>query len=249
MRDAVFGRRKETIGRAVMTDLPVDATRTPEFLERRYRFDFRCVPAGIGGYAWSFPCFIGGKPHLNVGIYDQHPPHHSSSAKSPLLARLAESFPELRLNGLEHREPGFKAFPIRWFDAADSFVKGRVLLAGDAAGVDPLMGEGISCAFEHGKLAARSIGAMLGGDGHALFGYDRELHHGAMGRKLRKLAFAARHFYGPRHRLYFKLARISKKGQAVGVDWYNGAAHLDELPTRTVFARWLGAVLFDSPVR
>ena len=43
-----------------------------------------------------------------------------------------------------------------------------MLLAGDAAGVDPLMGEGISCAFEHGKLAARAIGELLAGDRAAL---------------------------------------------------------------------------------
>ena len=45
---------------------------------------------------------------------------------------------------------------------------GRVILAGDAAGVDPLMGEGISCAFEHGKLAANAICNFLDGDTGAL---------------------------------------------------------------------------------
>src|SRR5271166_1968138 len=43
VRRAVFGARKETIGRALMKDVAVDAERTPEFTARRYRFDFRCV--------------------------------------------------------------------------------------------------------------------------------------------------------------------------------------------------------------
>ena len=73
VRRAVFGARKETIGRALMTDIAVDPERTPEFIEARYRFDFRCVSRGISGYSWSFPCLIGGAPHLNVGIYDQRP--------------------------------------------------------------------------------------------------------------------------------------------------------------------------------
>ena len=73
VRRAVFGARKETIGRALMTDIAVDPERTPEFTEQRYRFDFRCVSGGINGYSWSFPCLIGGRPHLNVGIYDQRP--------------------------------------------------------------------------------------------------------------------------------------------------------------------------------
>src|SRR5277367_4806342 len=67
----VVGARKESIGRALMTDIAVDPERTPEFTSKRYRFDFRCVSRGISGYSWSFPCLIGGAPHLNVGTYDQ----------------------------------------------------------------------------------------------------------------------------------------------------------------------------------
>ncbi len=249
VRASVFGNGKQNIGRALMLDLPVDPERTREFVEQRYVFDFKCVPAGISGYAWSFPCLIDNRPHLNVGIYDQHPPHVGSAEKSPLPDRLREAFPDLQLDGFEHRAMNFKAFPIRWFNPRDRFVKDRVMLAGDAAGVDPLMGEGISCAFEHGKIAARYIGELLAGDRKALTNYDAELHKGAVGKKLRKLAFAARHFYGPRHRMYFKLASASAKAQAVGVDWYNGAADFDELPVRALLGKWMRAMLFDSPVR
>ena len=249
VRASVFGGGKKSIGRALMIDVPVDPERTREFAEQRYLFDFKCVAAGISGYAWSFPCLIDNRPHLNVGIYDQLPPHTASSEKSPLPNRLREAFPELQLDGFEHRAMNFKAFPIRWFNPRNRFVSGRVMLAGDAAGVDPLMGEGISCAFEHGKLAARAIGELIAGDAAALARYDAALHDGAVGRKLRKLAFAARHFYGPRHRLYFRLASLSRRAQAVGVDWYNGAANFDELPVRTLVGRWVRSMLFNSPVR
>ncbi|HLX05026.1 MAG TPA: FAD-dependent monooxygenase, partial [Candidatus Binatus sp.] len=159
------------------------------------------------------------------------------------------AFPELPLAGLKHRATRWQSFPIRWFDAADSYTHGRVILAGDAAGVDPLMGEGISCAFEHGKLAADAIVKFLDGDRDALRTYDRVLHDGAVGKKLRKLAFAARHFYSPHHRLFFRVARISHRAREIGVDWYNGARHLDELPTRRLVARWARAVLLREPVR
>jgi flavin-dependent dehydrogenase len=249
VRAAVFGEGKQNIGRALMLDIPIDPERTREFVEQRYLFDFKCVTAGTRGYAWSFPCLIDNRPHLNVGIYDQHPPHTRCAQKSPLPDRLREAFPELPLEGFETHARNFKAFPIRWFNPRNRFAAGRVLLAGDAAGVDPLMGEGISCAFEHGKLAARAIGELLAGDRRAPSRYDAVLHRGAVGKKLGKLAFAARHFYGPRHRLYFKLASISKKAQAIGVDWYNGAENLDELPVRTLLGKWMRALLFDSPVR
>ena len=251
VRRSVFGARKETVGRALMTDIAVDPERTPEFIEARYRFDFRCVSRGINGYSWSFPCLIGGAPHLNVGIYDQRPREYveSGGEQSRMIAELVAAFPELPLDGLKRHATRWRSFPIRWFDARDSYARGRVILAGDAAGVDPLMGEGISCAFEHGKLAANAIGEFLAGDADALGGYDRALHDGAVGKKLGKLAFAARHFYSPHHRLFFRVARISRRAREVGVDWYNGARHLDELPTRRLIARWARAVLLREPVR
>src|SRR5258708_5451396 len=164
-------------------------------------------------------------------------------------AEVAASFPELPLDAMVRRTMKWNSFPIRWFDAADRYARGRVIVAGDAAGVDPLMGEGISCAFEHGKLAAAAIGAYLGGAGDALDAYDRSLHEGAVGRKLSKLAFAARHFYGRNYRLFFKIARASRRANEIGVDWYNGARHLDELSTRRLVARWLRAVLLGARVR
>lgn len=123
------------------------------------------------------------------------------------------------------------------------------MLAGDAAGVDPLMGEGISYAFEHGRLVAAAALRYLDGDCGALADYDRVLHRGALGRKLSRLAFAARRFYGPRHRFYFRLAHLSAKAQQIGVDWYNGAYNLDEVPARRLIARWARAVLMREPVR
>jgi menaquinone-9 beta-reductase len=251
VRRAVFGPRKETIGRALMTDVAVDPERTPEFIEKRYRFDFRCVSRGINGYSWSFPCLVGGAPHLNVGIYDQRPHEFvdTGGEQSRMIKELVAAFPELPLDGLKRHATRWQSFPIRWFDARDSYARGRVILAGDAAGVDPLMGEGISCAFEHGKLASNAICKFLDGDGDALRGYDLALHEGAVGRKLSKLAFAARHFYGPRHRLFFRIARISRRAREIGVDWYNGARHLDEMPTRRLVARWARAVLSREPVR
>jgi geranylgeranyl reductase family protein len=251
VRRAVFGARKETIGRALMTDIPVDPERTPEFSSKRYRFDFRCVSRGISGYSWSFPCLIGGAPHLNVGIYDQrsHGFAENGGEQARMLPELVAAFPELPLDGLRRHATRWHSFPIRWFNAADMYTSGRVILAGDAAGVDPLMGEGISCAFEHGKLAANAIGKYLGGDGGALGAYDSALHDDAVGNKMSKLAFAARHFYGPRHRLFFRIASVSRRAQELGVDWYNGARHLDELPTRRLIARWARAVLLGQPVR
>lgn len=244
VRRALFAERRAAVGRGLMIDLPVDAGTTAEFRDRRYRFDFDCVRAGVRGYAWSFPCLIGDRPHLNLGIYDQFADRRVSSRL--MIDELRKAFPQI---GIPFETQRFRAFPIRWFDASDRFASGCAMLAGDAAGVDPLMGEGISYAFEHGRLAADAAGRFLDGDRAALDDYDRTLHRGAIGRKLGRLAFAARRFYGPRHRLYFRLAHLSRKAQQIGVDWYNGARNLDEVPARWLVARWASAVMLGRPVR
>ena len=251
VRTTLFGRAKDNIGRALMADVAADPAPTSEFAPPAYRFDFNCVRAGIRGYSWAFPCMIGGRPHLNLGIYDQCPRGTVArgQTKPRLLDELRAAFPEINLGGAGKATATVKAFPIRWYDAADRYTAGRVILAGDASGVDPLMGEGISCAFEHGKLAARAIADLIGGCDDALAAYGRELHHGMIGRKLRRLAFAARRFYGPRHRLYFRLARMSRRAQELGVDWYNGVNRLDEAPIAAGLARWAAAVLLGKVLR
>ncbi len=111
------------------------------------------------------------------------------------------------------------------------------------------MGEGISYAFEHGKLAASAIVRWLDGERAALIQYDRDLRDAAAGRKLRHLAGAARRFYGPRHRLYFTLAGLSGTARRIAVDWYNGAHGVDELSAAGLLRLWAGAVLFRTGLR
>src|SRR5262249_62064437 len=104
------------------------------------------------------------------------------------------------------------------------------------------------CVCGPGRAAAGAIGQFLADDPGAFTRYDRELHRGVTGRKLRKLAFAARHFYGPRHRTFFRLSRLSRRAQEVGLDWYNGAGRCDEFSTAALVLRWTGSVLFGASV-
>ena len=240
VRKSLFGGTKHNIGRALVMEVPVREECAEEFVRRCYRFDFKCIATGIKGYCWSFPCLINGQSHLNVGIYDQNGPDRGvPRSRRDLIEQLRAAFPEVDSLWSGAERPLVKAFPIRWYDAQDSFAQGCAILAGDAAGVDPLMGEGISYAFEHGKLAAAAIARYLEGHRSALEAYGIELHRGMIGRKLRRLAFAARRFYGTHHRLYFRLAGVSGKLQQLGVDWFNGARGIDGLSIPRVALRFI----------
>lgn len=206
------------VGRAVMCDVPVGDTDWDGVAAGRYEFDFAPCADGLRGYRWSFPCLIGGAPHVNAGAYAL-PPITGERLRAELRAELAR---------IGARHEGWQAFPIRTWTPGTAVAAPRVLLVGDAAGCDPLMGEGISFALEYGVLAADAI-VRARATGRVDFAdYAHAVAAGPMGRKLRLLGRAARWFYGPRAGFWFGVARASRRAQRVGLAWYNGVDGFDE---------------------
>src|SRR5207245_1691517 len=100
----------------------------------------------------------------------------------------------------------------------------HALLVGDAAGVDPLMGEGISFALEYGLLAAEAIWRAHETRDWSFYSYVAAVERGPLGRKLRRLDLGSRLFYGPRGRWWFRLAAASRRAQRIGLAWLDGVA-------------------------
>jgi flavin-dependent dehydrogenase len=206
------------VARAVMTDVPVAAARWDGAGRQRYDFDFRPCPAGLRGYRWIFPCVIDGTPYANVGVYAL-PPADGVRLQQDLHALLDE---------IGASATSWKAFPIRTLTRATTVSASHAILVGDAAGVDPLMGEGISFALEYGALAAESIVRAHATRDWSYAGYGRAVHGGPIGRKLRRLAIGANLFYGRAGGLMFRVAAASARAQAIGLRWYNGVDGWDE---------------------
>ncbi len=204
------GERDE-VARAVMADIPVAAGSWDGHARARYDFDFRAVPRGLAGYAWAFPCLIDGEPHVNAGVYGWR-----RRAGVDLVGLLRDLQGELGDATIHHR-----AAPIRCFGRAP-FAAPRVLLVGDAAGVEPLMGEGISFAFEYGRWAAAELADALARDDASFSGAELRFRASWVGRKLRRLGQAATVFYGPGARLWLGIAARWRGAQEIGLRWYNG---------------------------
>lgn len=117
-----------------------------ERLSRTARFDFDIVPHG---YAWVFPK----RNHLSIGVLSVV--RGRVALREHLDRYLA--FLGLEATGEQH---GY-VIPIR--PRSDTWARGRIIIAGDAAGcADPVTAEGISMALRSGRFAAESIlGAEL----------------------------------------------------------------------------------------
>ncbi len=155
-------------------------------------FDFSVIHKRVQGYIWQFPKPGGAAAETACtrGIYHARvfPRRPAPALKSILQARVAEELP-----GPDGRRMG--GFPIRYFDPRGVFSAQRVLLVGDAAGVDPIYGEGISFALGYGGIAAREIAAALENRDFSFSRYGRRILRSPMGRCLRRRVKVARILY------------------------------------------------------
>jgi flavin-dependent dehydrogenase len=208
---------KASVARAVMTDVPLRETRWPGFAEQRYDFDFRILRRGLRGYLWAFPCLIDGEPHVNIGAYSLTP---VGAALDAVLTDYLRDFTTT--------SPRRCAFPIHWYRPAARLAAPHAWLVGDAAGVDPLMGEGISLALEYGSFAAAAAARALQTSDLSGADYQRSIDTSWLGAKLRRLHLATRLFYGSTARAWFALAEHSRRVRALGLRWYNGVDGWDQ---------------------
>lgn len=142
-------------------------------------FDFLPVPKNIAGYIWDFPTQVNGEAMRCWGIYDTN--ILAGETRPQLKEPLAREMGRFRFN-LEEYE--IKGHPIRWFSLENPMSVPRVLLVGDAAGADPLFGEGISFALGYGALAAREIGNAFRRNDFSFKGYKGRVLRSPLGQAM-----------------------------------------------------------------
>ncbi len=115
-------------------------------------FDFTAGGQKLQGYYWQFPSIVNGHPHLNQGVYDARIAPGRERADLPAILRKAQG----TFNPAAESD-GFQGHPVLWFKPLRRISSSRFLMVGDAAGVDPLFGEGIGPSLACGKIAAHEI--------------------------------------------------------------------------------------------
>src|SRR5262249_34567333 len=119
------------------------------FTDRKATFDFAPIEAGLGGYCWICPARDASSALLNCGIAVCTP----DCAHSGRLAR-AFILEWLAAQGIRSDPASIRGHGAICYDPDARLGSGRVCVAGDAAGIDPFLGEGIPCALRTGILAA-----------------------------------------------------------------------------------------------
>jgi len=150
-------------------------------------FDFGAPD--LHGYAWDFPTLVAGMPMTCRGVYRVLGRDDGDDVRARLGRFLADK-------GLAIGDHRVKQFGERGFDPADPISKPRVLLAGEAAGIDIGTGEGIAQAIQYGALAGAYLArAFRAGE----LGFDdwlAQVHADRIGRELRARLWAYERFFG-----------------------------------------------------
>ncbi len=192
--------RWDRISRLMEVLTPIEASRSAEFAENMAIFDFTPLARGVQGYYWDFPSLRKGVPLMNRGVFDSrvHPGKPRADLK-PAFAHMLEQ------RSVELDRVRLQGHPERWYDSGVRHSTPRILLAGDAAGTEPLLGEGISHALDFGRTAANSaLDALHRGD-YAFSDYDRRVAWSALGMRLRLKRAVAAFVYDSRGDWFYRM--------------------------------------------
>jgi menaquinone-9 beta-reductase len=169
---------------------PENPSVEPEFRECVAVFDFTPMDDDLQGYYWDFPSYVEGKAYMNRGVFDSRVVREKG--KADLKGVLGDAMTERHRSMDDYT---LKGHPIRYWGPRSPMAEPRVLAVGDAAGVDPLFGEGISFALGYGVVAAAEISQAFARDDFSFSGYHNRVRRNWLFRHLRLRTWAAHYAY------------------------------------------------------
>lgn len=159
--------------------------------------DLSVLSQGVPGYCWVFPTVGEGPAVVSMGLL-------ASPTGGAGIAPLKDAFARwLAGIGLDLSAFELQAHPILRYEPKAVCSTRRVLFVGDAAGVDPLFGEGISSALSLGILAAQSAIEALRVEDFTFSDYGERVRLSDIGSTMRRRRMIARRLYS-----HPKLARL-----------------------------------------
>jgi flavin-dependent dehydrogenase len=177
-------------------------------------FDLTVLDDGLQGYYWDFPTIIDGKPHVSRGIY-----HANLLPSSDVKKVLGKA---LALRDVDIEKVKLKPFSTRPFVAGSQTWQKRLLLVGEAAGIDHTTGEGIAQAIAMGAMAARHLAEAIKTRASTFEGYAREVRLSTVGRHLLQSAWLAKRVYGRFGGPARKYLLASHYARDAAMAWYRG---------------------------
>ncbi len=157
----------------------------------RTMLHFDAVDMSLPGYAWDFPTVVDGRELVCRGVYTLRVPDARGGAEPDIHALLAARLARIGLDIDRYKN---KRYAERGYEPTDAVADGPLMLVGEAAGIDPVTGEGIAQAIEAGALAGRFLAQSSKDETRG--DWTEELASSRLARDLRIRTRFVRLFYG-----------------------------------------------------
>ncbi|MCC6554523.1 MAG: NAD(P)/FAD-dependent oxidoreductase [Polyangiaceae bacterium] len=211
-----FGRVRAQVVEVDTEPTPADGPRDILHFDMRDR--------SSAGYAWDFPTLVDGRELVCRGAYVLHPDALGGAGapvdpETLLRTRMAEM-------GLDLGRYRIKRFAERGLEPGLPISRPRALLAGEAAGIDPMLGEGIAQAIAYGELAGGYLAERLAEGDLRFHDWGERVRRARLGRDLRIRDHVMRRFYGPGRAAIERFLEDEPAFLRAGLRYFGG------LPTR-----------------
>ncbi len=197
--------------------LEVDTEQTPHDMSRDI-IHFDLADPNFNGYEWDFPTVVKGQELVCRGVYHLLLPGESSGHVD-LAERLDR---RLRNVGLDLAKCKKKRYAERGFSSHEAMASPRIILVGEAAGIDPITGEGIAQAILYGKTVAPYLLSRLDKDTLHFRDWKRSLLRTPLGVDLYMRHAMARVFFGPARPFYEKWFVQNPEAMELGARYFGG---------------------------
>lgn len=176
---------------------------------------------GLAGYAWDFPTIVRGELLVCRGLYEVRgegiPERLENEAGvAEKLQRRNESL------GVASSSHAVRRFAERGISFSEALSRARVLLVGEAAGIDPVLGEGIAQAILYGSVAGPYVAESLARNDVSFGSWKERLRSTRLGLDLAVRSRAAQHVYGAARPLMERYVTNSRAIVEAGMSWFAG---------------------------
>lgn len=176
---------------------------------------------GLAGYAWDFPTLVRGQSMVCRGLYEVRGPGipERSEHGAGVAAKLQQRNDALGVSSSCH---AVRRFAERGISFAEALSRSRVLLVGEAAGIDPVLGEGIAQAILYGSVAGPYVAECLARNDISFASWKERLRSTRLGLDLAARSRAARYVYGSARALMEQYVTRSRAIVEAGMHWFAG---------------------------
>jgi len=181
---------------------PFADARKTNLTENMAILDLSVLDLGVPGYCWLFPTANQQLPTVSMGIMAAPFDSRGATQLKSMFGTWLSGF------GLDLNDFDVASHPSLRYETKALCSQSRVLFVGDAAGVDPLFGEGIVSALAYGRIAARCAIEALRYQDFSFSDYEERVRSSPIGHTMRRRRMIARRLYAKPKLAHFFLKQV-----------------------------------------